>query len=101
MAISDDTDVIDTYTIKQAIEEGVLIKMFVRDGKPVVVTTHVWNDFEIGREELVDVWSKFKLWKEKIEPTLPEEERLFVTYKDDKKIWVIEDGVAYTIMYSE
>jgi hypothetical protein len=34
-------------------------------------------------------------------PTLPEEDRMFVTSINGKKVWVIEDGQAFTMMYPE
>jgi hypothetical protein len=34
-------------------------------------------------------------------PTLPEEEQLFATMMNSKKIWVIEDGAAFTLMHPE
>jgi hypothetical protein len=34
-------------------------------------------------------------------PNLPEEERTFVTKMNLKKVWVIEDGAAFTMMYPE
>jgi hypothetical protein len=33
--------------------------------------------------------------------TLPEEERPFSTSMNSKKVWVIEDGAAFTLMYPE
>jgi len=32
---------------------------------------------------------------------LPEEEQLFVTTMNGNKIWLIEDGAAFTMMYPE
>jgi hypothetical protein len=40
-------------------------------------------------------------WKHKVEPTLPEEERLFKTTMNMETVWVIEDGAAFTLMYPE
>ena len=34
-------------------------------------------------------------------PTLPEEEQMFHTTMNGKKVWVIEDGAAFTLMYPE
>jgi len=34
-------------------------------------------------------------------PTLPEAEQLFSTTMNDKKVWVIEDGAAFTILFPE
>jgi hypothetical protein len=41
------------------------------------------------------------MWRKHTEPTLPEEERLFVTTMNSQKVWVIEDGAAFTLMYPE
>jgi hypothetical protein len=40
-------------------------------------------------------------WKRHIEKTLPEEEKLFHTKMNGLTVWVIEDAVAYTLMYPE
>jgi hypothetical protein len=34
-------------------------------------------------------------------PTLPEADRLFHTTMNGKKVWVIEDAVAFTFMFPE
>jgi hypothetical protein len=34
-------------------------------------------------------------------PTLPEADRLFQTTTEGKKVWVIEDDAAVTLMYPE
>ena len=50
---------------------------------------------------LIEIWNEFVDWKKQVEPTLPEAERLFHTTMNDKKVWVIEDDQAYTLMYPE
>jgi hypothetical protein len=36
-----------------------------------------------------------------VKPALPEEEQMFSTGANGKKVWVIEDGESFTIMYPE
>ena len=50
---------------------------------------------------LMEIWNEFVQWKKAVEPTLPEEERLFKTSMNFKTVWVIEDGAAFTLMYPE
>ena len=33
--------------------------------------------------------------------TLPEEEQLFTTSMNNEKVWVLEDGQAFTLLYPE
>jgi hypothetical protein len=69
------------------------------NGKQIVVTTHLANGTE--KCQLRDIWDKFAVWQQDVEPILPEEDRLFATELDGKKVWVVEDAKAYTIMYPE
>src|SRR5207245_8393324 len=49
MTIFDDADVISTYTLQQAIEDGVLVEIFknrwktLSGGKPIVATAHLFE----------------------------------------------------------
>jgi hypothetical protein len=105
----DEATIISEYSLEQAIEDGVLcmvfdynIKDFVEkytNGKPVVATTHLFN--QMSHTDLLDLWNEYVDWTLNIMPTLPEEDQLFVTTKKGKKIWVIEDGQAITMMYPE
>ena len=74
-----------------------LNEVFYSDGKPVVSTIGINQDFKLN--EILTIFHKFKDWKEKVEPTLSEEDRLFSTNTEKGKVWVIEDGEAYTVMY--
>jgi hypothetical protein len=56
---------------------------------------------EVSLAGLLEIWNEFVRWKKEVYPTLPEEERLFVTTMNMKNVWVIEDGVAFTLMYPE
>jgi hypothetical protein len=50
---------------------------------------------------LQEIWNEFVHWKRHIEKTLPEEEKLFHTKMNGLTVWVIEDAVAYTLIYPE
>jgi hypothetical protein len=76
------------------------IDLIVTDhGKPVLATAGIMEDF--GTVELLGIWREFKIWQKDIEPTLPEEERLFSTTKHNQKIWVVDNGSCATILYPE
>lgn len=93
----EDIDIISKYTMSQAVDDGVLVQVLRWNGKPVMATTHLSDEF--GVEGLLDIWHEFRDWKEREEAKLAEEDRLFSTQKKGQKIWVIEDGEAFTIMY--
>ena len=95
----EDVDVISSYTRKQAVEDGMLVEILRWNGIPVMVTAHIRDEMSLA--ELYGIWHKFVMWKDTVEQTLPEEERLFVTEKNGKKAWVIEDTAAFTIMYPQ
>lgn len=100
-----DAKVISVYSLQQAIADGVLVEIFkhrwqqLTHGKPIVATVHLFTD--TNEASLIEIWNEYVDWKQRIEPTLPEEERLFHTTMNDKKVWVIEDGEAYTLLYPE
>jgi hypothetical protein len=105
MTIFDDADVISTYTLTQAIEDGVLVEIFknrwrqLSGGKPIVATGHLFNAVSLAG--LLEIWNEYVQWKKAVEPTLPEEERLFKTTMNSETVWVIEDGQAFALMYPE
>jgi hypothetical protein len=105
MTIFDDADVISTYTLQQAIEDGVLVEIFknrwktLSGGKPIVATANLFTAVSLAG--LLEIWNEFVQWKKAVEPTLPEEERLFKTTMNSETVWVIEDGQAFTLMYPE
>jgi hypothetical protein len=102
---SDEANVIFAYTLKQAIEDGVLVEIFknrwpeLSGGKPIVATAHLFN--EISLAGLLEIWNEYVAWRKTVMPTLPEEEQMFHTTMNGKKVWVIEDGAAFTLMYPE
>jgi hypothetical protein len=63
MSTFDDATEISTYTLKQAIEDGVLVEIFknrwkeLSSGKPIVATDHIFN--EISLSELLESWNEF------------------------------------------
>lgn len=99
------SNVIVEYTLKQAIEDGVLTEVFknrwneLSQGKPIIATTHLFD--EVSPAGLLEIWNEFVHWRKHSMPTLPEEEQLFVTSMNGEKVWVIEDGNAFTMMYPE
>jgi hypothetical protein len=105
MSLFDNADMISRYTLEQAIEDGVLVEIFknqwgkLSGGKPIVATTHLFN--AISPAGQMEIWNEFVQWQKHVMPTLPEEERLFHTTMNGKKVWVIEDGAAFTLMYPE
>jgi hypothetical protein len=105
MSQFDDADIISTYTLDQAIADGVLVEIFkdrwqeLSGGKPIVATVHIFN--EISLAGLLEIWNEFVQWRKTVMPTLKEEDRLFHTKMNEKKVWVIEDGAAFTLMYPE
>jgi hypothetical protein len=105
MCIFDNADVISRYPLEQAIADGVLVEILkhrwpeLSGGKPIVATAHLFNAVSLAG--LMEIWNEFVHWQKHVMPTLPEEEQLFHTSMDGKKVWVIEDGVAFTLMYPE
>jgi hypothetical protein len=105
MGIFDPDDVITIFSLKQAVEDGVLVEIFknrwsdLTGGKPIVATAHIHE--EISLAGLQEIWNEFVVWRRRVMPTLPEEERLFHTTMNSQTVWVIEDGAAFSLMYPE
>ena len=105
MSQFDDADVISAYTLDQAIADGVLVEIFkdrwqeLSGGKPIVATVHIFN--EISLAGLLEIWNEFVQWRKTVMPTLNEEDRLFHTKMNGRKVWVMEDDAAFTLMYPE
>ncbi len=101
----DEENVIVVYSLEQAIADGVLVEVFkprwqqLSGGKPIIVTAHLFN--EVSLAALLEIWNEYVAWRKNIMPTLPEEEQMFVTTMNGNKIWLIEDGQAFTMMYPE
>jgi len=100
-----DEDIIYSYTLEQAIADGVLVEVFknrwqqLSGGKPIVATTHLFN--EVSLAALLEIWNEYVHWRKTVMPTLPEEEQMFVTKMNNNKVWLIEDGQAFTLLYPE
>jgi hypothetical protein len=105
MSTFDEATVIGEYTLQQAIEDGVLVEILnnrwpeLSGGKPIIATAHLFE--EVSLAGLLEIWNKFVAWRKSVMPTLPEAEQLFHTSMNGKKVWVIEDGAAFTLMYPE
>jgi hypothetical protein len=101
----EDTAVVIGYTLSQAIADGVLVEIFkhrwgqLSGGKPIVATAHLAD--EVSQAGLLEIWNEYVTWRRNVEPTLPEEDRLFTTRMNGKTVWVIEDGQAFTLLYPE
>ena len=99
----EDMDIITRYPQKQAVEDGVLVEIFqerwpeLSGGKPIVATAQLFHDVSLAG--LMEIWNEFVQWKQAVEPTLAEEERLFKTTMNSKTVWVIEDNEGFTLMY--
>ena len=102
--MAEDT-IIFSYTLQQAIADGVLVELFknlwntLSGGKPIVATDHLFQS--VSMAALLEIWNEFVQWQKNVMPTLPEEEQLFVTEMNGNKIWLIEDGAAFTMLYPE
>jgi len=105
MICSNMADVIYSYTLEEAVADGVLAEIFkdqwqeLSRGKPIVATEHLF--VSVNSADLVEIWNRYVYWRKKIMPTLPEEDQMFATVIQDKKVWVIEDGQAFTLLYPE
>jgi hypothetical protein len=101
----DTHNVIYSYSLQQAVEDGVLVEVFkdrwgeLSGGKPIVATSHVIVNLSLAAVR--EIWNTYVDWKLRVESTLPEVERLFSTSMNGEKVWVLEDGDAYTILYPE
>jgi len=97
--------VISVYSLEQAINDGVLVEIFknrweqLSGGKPIVATAHLTS--EISLAGLLEIWNEYVHWRNTVMPTLPEEEQMFVTAMNGNKVWLIEDGEAFTMLYPE
>jgi len=102
--VADDT-VIYEYTLQQAIADGVLVEIFknrwnqLSGGKPIVATDHLFQSVSLAG--LLEIWNEYVSWRKNVMPTLPEEEQMFATSMNNEKVWVIEDGQAFTLLYPD
>jgi len=91
--------------LQQALNDGILVEVFknrwsqLSGGKPIVATIQLFE--EVSLAALREMWNDFVDWRAKIMPTLPEEEQMFSTTMNGKKVWITEDDNAFTMMYPE
>ncbi len=91
-------NVIFEYTLDQAIEDGVVHPLGWANGKPLMGTDGIVE--EVPSEERQRLFREFLRWQKEIEPTLQEEDRMFVaTASNGNTVWVIDDGAAITLLY--
>lgn len=94
--------VVHSYTLSDAINDGVLVPLFLdegkypADGKHVVATSNLLD--AIGVEATLKVWDEFQVWKRDVMPTLPEEDQLYAPVVGEHELFIIEDSVSYCIM---
>ncbi len=68
-------------------------------GKPIVMTAAFADEFP-DTAVAQSIWDRFLVWKRDVEPTLREEDRMFVTDQGDEKVWVIGGMVGpFTILF--
>jgi len=101
----DEATIISVYSLEQAIEDGVLVEVFknrwheLSQGKPIVATSHLFS--QVSLAGLLDIWNEYVEWRTNVMPMLPEEDQMFVTTMDGEKVWLLEDGEAFTMLYPE
>ncbi len=97
--------VISVYSLEQAIKDGVLVEVFknrwneLSGGKPIIATAHLFN--QISLAGLLEIWNEYVAWRKDVMPTLPEEDQMFFTTMNGEKVWLLEDGDAFTMLYPE
>ena len=97
-----DAILIYSYTLQQAVDDGVVSPLWptrwgtLSGGKPIVVTAAIKAD--ISEAGLMEIWNAYVTWRRCVEPTLPDDEKLFSTTMNGETVWLIEDGQAFTIL---
>jgi hypothetical protein len=103
--MSDQWPIISRYSWQQAVEDGDLVELFenrwpqLSNGKPILATSHIYD--EISLAGLREIWNEYVVWMNTVMPTLREEDRMFSTTMNSKKVWVIDDGTVFTLLYPE
>jgi len=98
-------EVVSVYPLERAIEDGVLVEVFknrwqeLSQGKPIVATRHLFG--QVSLAALLDIWNEYVEWRKNVMTTLPEADQMFVTTMDGEKVWLLEDGAAFTMLYPE
>ena len=97
--------VVYEYPLQQVIADGMLVEIFknrwqqLSGGKPIVATSHLFG--EVSLAALQEIWNEYVYWKKHTMPKLAKEDQLFSTFINSKKVWVLEDGQAVTLLYPE
>jgi hypothetical protein len=99
-----DGEIIHHYGLQQALEDGVLIPVFVArirlvPPQPIIVMTISVAE-TVDRDGLQRIWDAYCNWFATAHQ-LPEEERLFAMDVADRHLWVIEDAVSITFLLAE
>jgi hypothetical protein len=103
--VDEDKNIISVYSLEQAIADGVLVEVFkhrwqqLTHGKPIVATAHLFG--QVSLAGLFEIWNEYVAWRKNVMPTLPVEEQMFVTTMNGEKVWLLEDGAAFTMLYPE
>jgi len=99
--MNEEFEIISTYTAQQAIEDGLLVEVFktrwqeLSGGKPILATGHLFSSVSLAA--LQEIWNEYAAWRKgKAHP-----DRMFTTAMNSKKVWLVEDGAAFTMMYPE
>ena len=101
----DEATIISEYSLEQAIADGVLVEVFkdqwqhLSQGKPIVATNHLFS--QVSLAGLLEISNEYVDWRATVMPTLPEEDQLFSTTMNGEKVWLLEDGQAFTMLYPE
>jgi hypothetical protein len=92
-----------SQSLQHAIDKGYLVPLFrnewhkLLEGKPIVTTRRIADTFPY--EEIVGVWNEFITWYWYVKPTLPTDERLFITRIGTDDVQVTEDDTTITILF--
>ena len=91
-------EIISEYTQQDAINDGVLGEVLkhrwseLTKGKPILATNRIFDTFSLAA--IMEIWNEYVINRDKVESGNP-----FVTEMNSQKVWVIDDGQAYTIMF--
>jgi hypothetical protein len=101
----EEIDIVSRYGRNQAVQDGLMVEIFknrweqLTGSKPIMATSHLADD--ISSAGMLEIWNEYVQWRKHTEPFIPEAERLFHTTMNGQTVWVIEDGDAFTLMYSD
>lgn len=99
-----DGEIIHTYTLVEALEDGVLIPVIVDrirliPPQPIIVMT-VSVAETVDHDGLQRIWDAYCAWFATAH-LLPEEDRLFTIEVDGQTVWVIEDEQSICVLFPE